>query len=165
MRKQITWAGLAVLAACGGGGANSTSTPPPSSDLITIAQIQGDGAASPLAGQSVTVRGIVTGDFQEADSDDRRNLGGFYIQDGPPDGNLETSDGIFVFDGNNPSVDVDTGDVVEVSGRVNEHFGETQLEAASVRVVGSGSRKPLPIDLPGGRRSVLAIMGRKGSSR
>ena len=150
MRKQISWAGLVALAACGGGGAsdNSKPTPPPSSALVTIAEVQGDGTASPLLGQTVTVRGIVTGDFQDGDADGSRNLGGFYMQDGPPDGRLETSDGIFVFDGNNPSVDVGAGDVVEVSGTVKEYFGETQLEATSARVVGFGSITPLPINLP-----------------
>ena len=94
------------------------------------------------------MRGQVTGDFQEGDGDDRRNLGGFYLQDGPPDGNFDTSDGIFVFDGNSPAVDVDVGDVVEVTGEVAEYFGETQLNASAVRVVGSGSLIPAPISLP-----------------
>ena len=38
-----------------------------------------------MEGQTVTVQGLVTGDFQETDGDGRRNLGGFYMQDGPPD--------------------------------------------------------------------------------
>jgi predicted extracellular nuclease len=149
MRKHIIWAGLAFFTACGGGGGGSSApTPPPSADRVTIAEVQGDGAVSPIAGQTVIVRGIVTGDFQEGDADQGRNLGGFYMQDGPPDGDLETSDGIFVFDGNDPSVDVDPGDTVEVNGRATEYFGETQLNATSVRVVGRGSLLPLPVNLP-----------------
>ena len=35
--------------------------------------------------RGITVEGVVTGDFQEGDSDTRRNLSGFYIQ-GTPDG-------------------------------------------------------------------------------
>ena len=149
MRKHIIWAGLAFFAACGGGGGDGGSPAPDTSgDLVSIAAIQGDGATSPIDGRAVAVRGIVTGDFQEGDTDQRRNLGGFYMQDGPPDGDLGTSDGIFVFDGNDPSVDVDVGDTVEVSGRVSEHFGATQLNATSVRIVGRGSLRPFPIKLP-----------------
>jgi hypothetical protein len=69
-----------------------------------------------MEGQTVTTRGIVTGDFQENDANIRRNLGGFYVQDGAPDGDPHTSDGIFVFDGNEPAVDVNTGDIVVVTG-------------------------------------------------
>lgn len=113
-----------------------------------IADIQGTGASSPLDGQTVTVTGIVTGDFQENDSDDRRNLGGFYIQDGPPDLDLQTSDGVFVFDGDNPATDIDAGDLVEVTGTVAEFFGETQITATAVRVVGTGAVVARPLSLP-----------------
>jgi hypothetical protein len=102
---------------------------------------------SPFVNQAVTVTGIVTGDFQEDDADTLRNLGGFYLQ-GIPDGNPQSSDGIFIFDGSNPSVDVDVGDAVEVRGTVNEYFGETQINASSVRVTGTGSVLPLAINLP-----------------
>ena len=101
-----------------------------------------------MEGQLVAVSGIVTGDFQENDADERRNLGGFYMQDGPPDTSLQTSDGIFVFDGNDPATDIDVGDVVEVQGTVVEHFGETQINANSVRVTGTGALVPFPINLP-----------------
>jgi predicted extracellular nuclease len=84
-----------------------------------------------MEGQTVTTRGIVTGDFQENDANIRRNLGGFYVQDGAPDGDPHTSDGIFVFDGNEPAVDVNTGDIVVVTGTVTEYFGETQIAGQS----------------------------------
>jgi predicted extracellular nuclease len=112
-----------------------------------ISAIQGVGTVSPFEGQTVTVTGVVTGDFQEDDADTASNLRGFYIQ-GVPDGNFETSDGIFVFDGSSPSVDVNVGDAVEVRGTVNEYFGETQIEANSVRVTGTGSVQPFPLSLP-----------------
>ena len=151
MRILTLMTGIALLAACGGGGGGAaTPNPPvtPPSGGTMISEIQGAGATSPLDGQTVTVRGQVTGDFQEGDGDDRRNLGGFYLQDGPPDLDFDTSDGIFVFDGDSPAVDVDVGDVVEVTGDVAEYFGETQLNASSVRVVGTGSLIPTPINLP-----------------
>ena len=118
MRILTLMTGLALLAACGGGGGGGTTTPtptpPPPSGGTLVSDIQGSGATSPLAGQTVTVRGQVTGDFQEGDGDDLRNLGGFYLQDGPPDSDFDTSDGVFVFDGDTPPLDVDVGDVVEV---------------------------------------------------
>jgi predicted extracellular nuclease len=126
----------------------SNDTQPPSSGGATgVSAIQGTGTTSPFEGQTVTVSGVVTGDFQEDDGDTRRNLRGFYIQ-GTPDGNVESSDGIFVFDGSNPAVDVNPGDLVEVRGTVNEYFGETQIEANSVTITGTGSVQPVALSLP-----------------
>lgn len=141
---------LCLVASCGGGGSNAATTPPPPPPpgSMMISDVQGAGSTSPMEGETVTLQGIVTGDFQENDGDDRRNLGGFYMQDGPPDVDLQTSDGIFVFDGTNPATDIDAGDVVEVTGAVAEYFGETQINASSVRVVGSGNVIPTPINLP-----------------
>jgi len=152
MRMFTPLACLFLIAACGGDGGSSqatttavTSAP---SGATRIGDIQGAGNISPLEGQVVTVSGTVTGDFQENDADERRNLGGFFIQDDPPDANPQTSDGIFVFDGNDPAADIDVGDVVEVEGTVVEYFGETQINAISVRVTGTGALVPFPIDLP-----------------
>ncbi len=152
MRILTLMTGIALLAACGGGGGGGAATPtpppPPPSGSTSIGDIQGPGGMSPFEGQTVTVTGQVTGDFQQNDGDTRRNLGGFFLQDGPPDGNFDTSDGIFVFDGDTPAVDVNVGDVVEVTGDVAEYFGETQLNATTVRVVGAGTLRPAPISLP-----------------
>jgi predicted extracellular nuclease len=140
----------AAGAACGGGASGSGSDdnpPPPPTSPTPIYDVQGAGAESPLTGQAVTVQGIVTGDFQDGDADDARNLGGFFVQ-GVPDGDFETSDGVFVFDGPNPAVDVAPGDSVRVSGTVNEYFGETQISASSVAVVGAGSLVPAFVNLP-----------------
>jgi predicted extracellular nuclease len=150
MRILTLMASLCLAAACGGGGSSAAPLNPPSPPMTTtmISGIQGSGATSPMAGQTVTVTGIVTGDFQENDADDRRNLGGFYIQDGPPDLDLQTSDGVFVFDGDNPATDINAGDLVEVTGTVAEFFGETQITASSVRVVGVGAVVARPLSLP-----------------
>ena len=152
MRIFTPFACLVLIAACGGdGGSSQATTPPvtsPPSGATRIGYIQGAGTISPMEGQLVTVSGIVTGDFQESDADERRNLGGFYMQDGTPDTSPQTSDGIFVFDGNDPATDIDVGDVVEVQGTVVEHFGETQINANSVRVTGTGALTPFTINLP-----------------
>lgn len=136
------------VAACNGNSANDSSPPPTDAGTIAIYDVQGSGAASPLDGQAVIVAGIVSGDFQEKDDDDRRNLGGFYLQDETPDANTATSDGVFVFDGNTPAVDINVGDRVVVEGTVNEYFGETQVNASLVTVGGSGAIQPVSIDLP-----------------
>jgi len=115
--------------------------------LTAIYDVQGAGGTSPLNGQDVTVEGVVTGDFQEGDADTARNLGGFYIQS-VPDADFATSDGVFIFDGNNPASDVDVGDAVRVTGTVNEYFGETQINASAVSVLGTGRIQAVPLHLP-----------------
>ena len=64
-------------------------------------------------GQSVTTQGVVVADFQGT-----ANQNGFYIEDISGDGNVLTSDGIFVFGVSTPNVAV--GDVVRVTGSVQE---------------------------------------------
>jgi predicted extracellular nuclease len=135
-----------ILAACGGGATGTPATASP--EGTPIGEIQGSGPASPLSGTSVVFSGIVTGDFQNGDRDGHGDLGGFYLQQVPGDGDPETSDGIFVFDGPNPTVDVNPGDRVTVRGVVKEHFGETQLAASSVVVDGSGLIRPVEVTLP-----------------
>ena len=138
MHIRISLLLASFIAACGGDGVAGTTL---------IGDVQGSGATSPLDGRTVTISGVVSGDFQEKDADDSRNLGGFYIT-GDPDGDPSTSDGVFVFDGNNPALDVNVGDRVEVTGEVNEYFGETQIVASSVSIAGSGAVSPVSLDLP-----------------
>jgi predicted extracellular nuclease len=137
----------AAIAACGGNGGGTASSNPPPLAVTPIYDVQGSGASSPLAGRAVTVDGVVTGDFQDNDADTSRNLGGFYVQD-LPDGDLATSDAVFIFDGSNPAMDVAVDDLVRVEGTVNEHFGETQISASSVSVIGNGSIEAADVNLP-----------------
>ena len=131
----ILTAAASVVVAC----AADTAAP------LRIGDVQGDGASSPYVGQSVTVEGIVTGDFQDDDSDRDSDLGGFYIQDLSPDNDPDTSDGIFVYDSR---ADVAVGDVVRVTGEVAEFFSETQLAPTSVAVIGTGAIDPVPLEMP-----------------
>jgi predicted extracellular nuclease len=141
----------ASLAACGGSDgaaiANPLPPPPGNTGVTAIYDVQGNGTTSSLVGQSVTIEGVVTGDFQDNDADVTRNLGGFYLQSAP-DADLTTSDGVFVFDGSNPSVEVNAGDVVRVQGLVDEYFGETQVSASSVSITGTGDIQPVSVTLP-----------------
>jgi hypothetical protein len=147
MRIFLIFVALTLIA-CGGNGGTSSNPPPPAGPTLTaIYDVQGAGEASPLVGQDVMVEGVVTGDFQEGDADIARNLGGFYIQS-VPDADFATSDGVFIFDGNSPATDVDVGDAVSVTGTVNEYFGETQINASAVSVLGAGAIQAVPINLP-----------------
>lgn len=110
-----------------------TATPTP------IGAVQGAGDVSPMLGSTVTVRGTVVGDYEGV----APTLRGFYVQDAG-DGNAATSDGLFVFHGSTDSVAL--GDVVEVTGTVQEFQNQTQLGSASVDVCGTGSTVP-PADL------------------
>src|SRR5262245_33712502 len=58
-----------------------------------IYTIQGSGHTSPLVGQAMTTRGVVTA----VDTNGGAGSRGFYIQDPDGDGSSATSDGIFVF--------------------------------------------------------------------
>jgi predicted extracellular nuclease len=73
------------------------------------------------------------------------DLNGFHVQeeDSDTDADALTSEGIFVFDGNLPAVNVQIGDLVRVEGVVSEFFGMTEITSFSgVTVLSSGN--PLP---------------------
>ena len=101
----------------GGDGAVLSCT----SDVTAIHAIQGDGLVSALVGQSVDVQGVVTSN-QEA------GLRGFYLQtpDAAVDGDVQTSEGIFVYTGNAPR-GVVQGNLVRVRATVAEFNGLTEL--------------------------------------
>ncbi len=130
------------------GAANSDDDSGEPGVLTLIHAIQGDGSASPLAGQVVVIEGIVVGDFQEEDGDALdSDLGGFYVQEekGEQDDNPATSEGIFVFAPDAP--DVTAGDVVRVTGEVVEFSELTELtNVSSVAVVGS-TAVPDPVEV------------------
>lgn len=90
--------------------------------------------ASPLLGQPATIIGIVT-------ARDTTGSGGFWVQDSG-DGDPLTSDGIYVFTSStHPSLAV--GNLVRVSGTVNEFFHMTQLTSPTT-VVLDPAINPLP---------------------
>ncbi len=100
---------------------------------MEIFEIQGSGAASAFDGQVVTSEGnVVTAVTAD----------GFFMQtpDARADGDVDTSDGIFVFTGASPAVAV--GDLVDVTGEVVEFFDFTEFtNGPAVTVVGTS---PLP---------------------
>lgn len=150
MNKLFIAFSAVAIAACGGSGGGVTAPPtaPPPSGGTPISDVQGPGTVSPMDGQVVSISAIVTGDFQDNDADADSNLGGFYVQQETPDANAATSEGIFIFDGNNPAIDVGVGDRVDITGTVNEFFGETQINATSVSVAGTGMVQATDVNLP-----------------
>ena len=151
--KNLLWIASLWLIACADGDSLNITDPPvlPDPGTTSIAAVQGRTTSSPLNGQVVVVEGIVSGDFQDNDDNDLQNLGGFYLQSEFPDADDATSDGVFVFDGNNPTSDVSVGDRVRVTGTVNEYFGETQIAVRSIRKTGKGSLQAIEVNLPGAR--------------
>lgn len=166
----------AALAACGGGGDDAVSptpapapipapTPGPPTPVVVvptcaaavpanaplqaIAAVQGTGSVSPLASSTVTVRGVVVGDFQNASA---TRLGGFFIQQLEAAGDPLASKGIFVFAP--AAAKVTSGDYLQVSGLVTEFGGAndsvTQIAGSvTFSVCGSGvAVAPTAITLP-----------------
>ena len=117
----------------------------------TIADVQGDGASTPVSGAVVTVEGVITGDYRLATTSGYR---GFYLQTagsgGETDATPGRSDGIFVFSANaDPAVAI--GDLVTVTGTASEFNGQTQISAtanANYEVVTAAAGLPAPTVLP-----------------
>ncbi|MEJ1089286.1 ExeM/NucH family extracellular endonuclease [Microbacterium sp. Mu-80] len=130
-----------------GGDSDPDPDPDPAVEK-TIAEVQGDGAESPLVGQRVTVEGVITADYRTGGYD------GIVIQTAGSGGDAATdgaSDGVFVYlDGK--SVPGEIGDLVSVTGTVSEYFGQTQISpsaASEVTVVTADAGVPEPTPLPG----------------
>ncbi|MDJ0715869.1 MAG: endonuclease/exonuclease/phosphatase family protein [Prochloraceae cyanobacterium] len=109
--------------------------------MVNISQIQGASLTSPRVNELVTTIGIVTA----------FNSNGFYLQDPIGDGNIATSEGIFVFTDSAPTVSV--GDRVEVNGRVTEFTPSsrsndlpvTEITSPTITVISSGNPLPAPV--------------------
>ncbi|MFM1798791.1 MAG: hypothetical protein RLZZ117_1069 [Cyanobacteriota bacterium] len=110
----------------------------PDDRLSLISEVQGSGAISGMAGQRVTLRGIVVGDFQAASE-----LGGFFLQEESADwdDHALTSEGLYVLHATGGgNADVNLGDRVLLSGVVEERFGQTVLNNVSGLTVEESDR-------------------------
>ena len=134
----------------------TTTTPPVSqcgNAATPIHDVQGNGAASPDDGIVRTIEGIVVGDFQDYTADPPNELSGYFLQeeDAQVDADPNTSEGIFVFDGQNPATNVAMGDKVRVTGTVDEFNTLTEITSVSnTEVCSSANTLPTaaPITLP-----------------
>jgi len=145
----VLWCAVPLILAC------THSTPPPITSLppnsackgsavTSIPAIQGRGDVSLLVGQVVTTVGVVVGDFEGPSP----ALQGFYIQDAVGDRDPDTSDGLFVFNGNADSVSL--GDLVRVTGVVEEAEQQTRIGnvSAMVRCADERTINPVTVTLP-----------------
>ena len=102
--------------------------------LVTIAEIQGTGDSSPLDGQDVTTRGVVTAAWPTGGFD------GFTIQtpgtggDPADDTTPGASDAVFVYSRAGAQA-VQVGDHVEVTGEAGDYYDLTQVSADSWTVL------------------------------
>ncbi|KVQ99330.1 endonuclease [Burkholderia ubonensis] len=117
-----------VSATCGG-----SATP--------IAEIQGPGAPSPLAGQNVSIEAVVTADFGGADG-----FGGFFVQqaDAQRRNQPGVSEGLFVYA---PKARAKAGDLVHVTGKVEEKYRQTQLTLSGAIAVCANGQSVTPATL------------------
>lgn len=114
--------------------------------ITPINQIQGEGNLSPLAGKSVTTRGVVTAIIKK----------GFFIQtpDAETDKDAKTSEGIYVFTNDAPS-GIAPGDLVQVDGTVSEYrpraeriaLSVTELTRPTVKNISKNNPLPAPVTL------------------
>ena len=134
--------GATVADGQGQGTINNDDTP-----LTPIHDIQGNGAASPLLGQVVVTRGVVT----------VRVNNGFYFQsrDIDADADPNTSQGMFAFTSSAPPAAATVGNLVQVTGTVAEFVPPTdpnqqpltQLTTPTTIVLSTGNSLPTPVTL------------------
>lgn len=130
------------------GGTDPGTDPGTEPTTATIAEVQGTTDVSPFDGKTVTVQGVVTGDYRTG------GYKGIAIQTqgsgGATDATPGASDGIFVFlNALAPTLEI--GDLVSVTGTVSEYFGQTQITPSAlsgVSVVTAGAGVPEATPLP-----------------
>jgi uncharacterized protein len=128
----------------------------PEDRITRIHEIQGPGSSSPIAGQQVTTRGVVTSAFPsggETGLPANHGLRGFFIEAIVTDRDSDdrTSEGVFVFDFDGVYGDTEIGDLVYVSGEVQENFGLTQVASNNFdtcAIAGLDTTLPPPAELP-----------------
>ena len=89
-----------------------------------ISEVQGDKNFSPFNGDSVRLTGIVTA----------RLKGGFFLQspDDKTDGNPNTSEGIYVYTKTEPTGDAAIGNLISVTGTVQEFPKKTPPDSLTI---------------------------------
>jgi predicted extracellular nuclease len=123
------------------------SVAPPPVPVVTIMDVQGSGQFSPFDGQFVETTGLVT--LFTA------NGANFWLQDPDGDGDLGTSDGIFVSGGGYPDEGPrpEIGDFIRIIAQVQEQqYGNAlpltrMRNVALIEVLSSDNTLPSPIEL------------------
>lgn len=129
-------ASLALLPLPGVAAADSCGAP-----ATAIADVQGAGAKSPLAGQTVTVEAVLTQDSRYPGG-----FEGFYLQqsDHQTDADPATSEALFVYTRQRSG---QPGDRLRVTGQVKEYHGLTELVGLTSLVVCGREALPSAVTL------------------
>jgi hypothetical protein len=102
-----------------------------------ISAVQGTTNTSPLITNSVTVEAVVVADHQGG-----TELSGFFLQeeDSDIDGDPLSSEGVFIY---HTADDVNVGDLVRLTGTVDEYFNNTQIKTiTSLEICSTGNTLP-----------------------
>lgn len=123
----------------------SFTTAAPPGATTPIHAVQGPGTATPIANQTVTVDGIVTGFYTNGSG----TRDGFYLQEPDADADLDplTSEGLYVYAATSPAqtsavAALAVGDAVTVSGTAKEFSNLTQID--TLTAVTKTGTAPLP---------------------
>ena len=114
-----------------------------------IGVIQGIADTSPYLNRFVNFRGVVIGRYE-----DENTRGDVYytlfVQNLPADADADpaTSDGIAVFLGREPRLDIPLGAVVRVGGKVTEFYGLTEIDDKGLVLTIEETSSPLPPSVP-----------------
>jgi uncharacterized protein len=124
-------------------------------EFTPISEIQGPGEVTPIAGERIVTRGVLTADFSSGGATgipNNQGLRGFFIEavEADRDDDPLTSEGVFVFDGagNAPG---ELGDLIHVAGVAGESFDVTQVSASRHQAcddTGVDTELPPPAALP-----------------
>ena len=125
----------------GGQQPNPDPDPTPAEEK-TIAEIQGEGDASPYVDKTITTKGVVTAAYADG------GFNGYTIQTPATGGAVDpathkASDGLFVYDADGAKT-LKPGDYVQVSGKVSEYYGLTELNATSATKLDDAVAAPEP---------------------
>lgn len=139
----------------GTGGGSEPTLPPVDSGSKTIAEIQGEGAASPLVGTTVTTKGKVTAAYPTG------GFNGYFIQTPGTGGDLDlathkASDGVFVYSPGTVA-NVKIGDYVQVTGLVKEFGGATDTATTTEIDVAAGGMTQLSEPATEVKASVITV--------
>lgn len=117
---------------------SGTPDPGPDPTVVTIAEIQGTGDASPLAGRTVTTEGVVTAAYPTG------GYRGFVVQapgtGGAPGG---ASQAVFVYAPGGSTVAI--GAHVRVTGQVSEFHGLTELTLTGIETLAEPAAPVTPV--------------------
>ncbi|TDT44174.1 putative extracellular nuclease [Halospina denitrificans] len=130
-------------------GCRATTTP--------ITDVQGRTGVTPMDGERVLIRGVVSGDFTGEEE-----LGGFFVQQegvGASDSG-EASSGLFVYA---PGMEVSPGERLLLDGEAGEYYGMTQISDVRLRArCGRGEEvAPVTVKLPLTERERHRLQGMK----